>query len=163
MLELRSTGCSPFRQVPSDCGAAREVFRNLPGDNLDQVTAVLDLRMPTGGISDLAGALGEAQLDQGGYYGARAIAESALLKERMELGSYTGSPRVLMTMHKCKGKQFDAVIIVEGHHNPNRLLLGDERESRRLLHVAITRAQVKTVILTLAYDRSPLIPTFVDR
>lgn len=145
----------------SDCRAAREVLRGLPGDYLDQLTSVLDLRLPAGGIGDLSGALAESYLDRGAYQNARAISEAALLKERMELGSYSRAPRVLMTMHKCKGKQFHAVIIVDAHHRPHRLLEGDVHESRRLLHVAITRASTRTVILTPTYRPCPILPRFV--
>lgn len=147
-----------------DCQVARDVFRQLPGNALDQLTAVLELRMPTGGISDLTGVLAERYLERGSYYGARQVAEAALLRERLELGSHTRSPRVLMTMHKSKGKQFDAVVIVDGHDRKdgNRLLYKDEQESRRLLHVAITRARFKAIILTKVYDPSPIIPRFFN-
>lgn len=57
---------------------------------------------------------------------------------------------ILMTMHRSKGKEFDAVLIVEGLH---RAQLADWRTSleeirrRRLLRVAITRARHNVVFV----------------
>jgi len=51
-----------------------------------------------------------------------------------------------MTMHKSKGKVFDAVVIAEKPHAPLIAVGGGEPESRRLLRVAITRARHRVVI-----------------
>jgi DNA helicase-2/ATP-dependent DNA helicase PcrA len=70
-------------------------------------------------------------------------------------------PVTVMNMHKSKGKEFDAVILVEGQYH-DRLLdrdWDDRRISRqrRLLRVAITRAR-HTVILVRPQDAVPLVP-----
>ena len=70
-------------------------------------------------------------------------------------------PVTLMNMHKSKGKEFDAVIIVEGLHH-DRLLdrrLGPSRivRNRRVLRVAITRAR-HAVLFVRPRDAVPLHP-----
>jgi DNA helicase-2/ATP-dependent DNA helicase PcrA len=67
-------------------------------------------------------------------------------------------------MHKAKGKEFDAVIIVDGPSPRDKLLLqGDSAgagyaKSRRLLHMAITRARSFATILTPTWEPCGLLP-----
>jgi DNA helicase-2/ATP-dependent DNA helicase PcrA len=70
-------------------------------------------------------------------------------------------PVTLMNMHKSKGKEFDAVIIVEGLFrdrlldqawDANRIV-----RNRRVLRVAITRAR-HTVVFVRPPDAIPLVP-----
>lgn len=67
----------------------------------------------------------------------------------------------LMNMHKSKGKEFDAVIIVDAPHNPK--LLDPEWDpvritrQRRVLRVAITRARHK-VAFVRPTNATPLLP-----
>jgi superfamily I DNA/RNA helicase len=69
----------------------------------------------------------------------------------------------------CKGKEFDAVILGEAAQSPGRFLATDEArgsqwpKSRRLIHVAITRARHRVILLTPAYDVSPLLKPFLAK
>ncbi len=83
-----------------------------------------------------------------------------ILAEEMISGRPAEShPVTLMNMHKSKGKEFDAVIIVEGLHH-DRLLdrswdASRITRNRRVLRVAITRAR-HNVLLIRPWDAVPL-------
>ena len=66
-----------------------------------------------------------------------------------------------MNMHKSKGKEFDAVVIVEGLHRDKLLDLDwDSRritQQRRVLRVAITRARHEVVVVG-PQNAVPLVP-----
>lgn len=83
-----------------------------------------------------------------------------ILAEEMISGRPAEShPVTLMNMHKSKGKEFDAVIIVEGLHH-DRLLdrhwdASRTTQNRRVLRVAITRAR-HNVLFIRPWDAVPL-------
>lgn len=68
----------------------------------------------------------------------------------------------VMTIHKSKGKEFDAVVIFDGSQAPHQLVLRDDppphEKSRKLLHVAMTRARECVVIFTPEESPCPLLP-----
>ncbi len=109
-------------------------------------------------ISD---ALAEVWQRRGRYEGARALIEAAITEEQIigsdgDLGGIN-----VMTMHKSKGKEFDGVIILHLGNNISPLSPDHEHaphmKSRRLLRVGITRAKHHILMLTDAYNRSPLL------
>ncbi len=63
-----------------------------------------------------------------------------------------------MTIHKSKGKEFDAVIIYEGRYQ-NRIISKPERREQAILNlrVAVTRAKEHTYILTPEDDPCSLL------
>ncbi|MEZ4271521.1 MAG: ATP-binding domain-containing protein, partial [Myxococcota bacterium] len=84
-------------------------------------------------------------LRNGSYMGAVALVRKLLDRERLLGARRADSGCVLMNMHKSKGKEFDAVVLVEGAY-AGRFF--DEKyeqppfpRSRRLLRVALTRAR----------------------
>lgn len=77
------------------------------------------------------------------YLDAAGAVRAALADEALNVARYDPPPVSVMTMHKSKGKEFDAVVIVEGQHQ-GQFLSDDPKQhgaDRRLLRVAITRAR----------------------
>lgn len=109
-------------------------------------------------ISD---ALAEIWHRRNKYEGARAIIDTAITEDQIigSDGDLTGIN--VMTMHKSKGKEFDGVIILHLGNNMSPLSPDSERaphiKSRRLLRVGITRARYHVLMLTDAYNSSPLL------
>lgn len=86
-----------------------------------------------------------------GYTGAIDAVRTALAAEAVDVQQPDDAQVHVMTMHKSKGKEYDAVVIVEGRHDVPLLNseFGSKRQEadRRLLRVAITRARHLVVII----------------
>lgn len=99
----------------------------------------------------------------GAYTSARNALDSALAQDQLLNGDETAAGVHVMTMHKSKGKQFDAVIIYrEGRSSPF-VWRNDNppfRKSRKVLRVAITRARHQVLILNDASTSCPIISPF---
>jgi DNA helicase-2/ATP-dependent DNA helicase PcrA len=108
----------------------------------------------------LAWALTDAWDGRASYIGAAAVVRRVLAEEMVAASRQEQEPVSLMTMHRSKGKEFDAVVIYEGAYTAR--LLSDDGDpkriqaDRRLLRVAITRARHGVVIIRPS-DAPPLI------
>ncbi len=147
-----------------DLLAVKAQLEDVPGDYFDAILQVLDVRFPGLDDSRLRQALAEAYRPATGYAGIVDLTRQHLQMERLlDIGSRRSS-LTLMTIHKCKGKEFDAVVIAEGTGPQDVWIRRDEQvghekpKSRRLLHVAITRAKQRVVLITPAFRKSELLP-----
>lgn len=103
-----------------------------------------------------------AAWDRNASYGrATDLVRRALDSGRLQSDQREPRGCVLMTVHKSKGKEFDGVVIVEGHHYQGVFFTDHDSPQqiaamRRLLRVGITRARHK-VTLVRANDAFPLV------
>ena len=102
----------------------------------------------------------------GQYTQARQALELALTQDQLLDGIDDPNGVQVMTIHKAKGKQFDGVIVVrECRHDGTKYVSsfvwrGDVPpyyRSRKILHVAVTRAKVHTLILDPVYPTCPIL------
>lgn len=106
----------------------------------------------------IAMALSELWARTATYTGA--VERVAAILDQQRLVGVDRPPRgcILMTIHKSKGKEFDAVVIVEGYRGGALLKEGEApkfENSRRVLRVGITRARHAVRIIRPA-DATPL-------
>jgi DNA helicase-2/ATP-dependent DNA helicase PcrA len=97
---------------------------------------------------------------QGNYARAREVLDAALAQDQLLSGGNDLYGIHVMTMHKSKAKEFDAVVIL-GDANSCPLVYCKENapfpRSRKLLRVGITRAKYHVLLLTDLFNPSPLL------
>lgn len=104
--------------------------------------------------------LSEIWMQHGTYIGARQALDSALAQEQLVSAGEELQGIHVMNMHKCKGKQFDGVVLYRQQHHSPFVWRGEaapHTSSRRLLHMAITRAKSHVLILDEALSECPII------
>ncbi|MDP2762067.1 MAG: ATP-dependent helicase [Sideroxyarcus sp.] len=104
---------------------------------------------------------------EGAYVRAREALDAALVEDQLLAGMEDLRGIHVMTIHKSKGKQFDAVIIVrEGQRLGafewrSTLVWRDDpapyNRSRKILRVGITRAKVHVLMLEPFYPPCPIL------
>jgi DNA helicase-2/ATP-dependent DNA helicase PcrA len=87
---------------------------------------------------------------QGNYSGAETALEQALLQDQLVDAQRETATISIMNMHQLKGREYDAVVLVENLYNT--FIAQDKApphaETRRLLQVSLTRARHYVVILS---------------
>lgn len=99
-------------------------------------------------------------MEHGAYVHARDALDTALAQEQLLSGAEQTHGIHVMNMHKCKGKQFDAVILYRQQYHSPFVWRGEaapHTSSRRLLHMAITRAKLHVSILDEAYPACSIV------
>lgn len=89
-------------------------------------------------------------VSQGSYQGAAAALEQAILQDQLIDAHREAAPITVMNMHQLKGREYDAVVLVEDQYNT--FMAKDKTppyaETRRLLQVSLTRARHYVAILS---------------
>ena len=87
---------------------------------------------------------------QGDYLGAEAALELAMLQEQLMDAHRETATVTVMNLHQLKGREYDAVVLVEDQYNTFRAKDQSPHyaDTRRLLQVSLTRAREYVVLLT---------------
>lgn len=135
---LRDAGANPFRGI---------------ADDAEQLAAFQRGRR-------ISAALTELWQTQGAYRNARHALDAAIAEDQLLSGGNDLRGIHVMTIHKSKGKEFDAVIIFDDP-NSSPLLFTHEAaphpRCRKLARVGITRARHHVLMLCDLFHPTPLL------
>lgn len=108
----------------------------------------------------ISAALTELWQTQGAYRNARGALDTAIAEDQLLSGGNDLKGIHVMTIHKSKGKEFDATIIFDDP-NSSPLLFTQEGpphpRCRKLVRVGITRARHHVLMLCDAFTPTPLL------
>ena len=150
LVAAYAIGVTLIGEPVADWKVARRLLQDIPalGELFREVRLVRFFRA----TDALASGLGERWLASSSYAGASDLVKRILEQERLVAAERdTQSGCILMNMHKAKGKEFDAVVLVEGAFKSSffdeRTELPPFERSRRLLRVGLTRARTLVTIV----------------
>lgn len=131
-----------------------------------QVAGALDYLIAFNRGKRISASLSEMWMTTGAYTSARQGLDNALMQDQLLADGNDAQGIHVMTIHKSKGKQFDAVILVresirQGAREFRSSLVwrGDEApydRSRKILRVGITRARRYVLMLEPTFPACPI-------
>jgi DNA helicase II / ATP-dependent DNA helicase PcrA len=161
---VRSLGSTSLTGDPrKDWSLLRGMLRDTSVKELVSVDRDLEYLVAFNRGKRIASNLSSLWEEHGQYVGARRALDAALAEDQILSGVEELSGIHVMTMHKPKGKQFDAVIIFQCDHSSPLVWRNDPapyRRSRKILRVAITRARIHTLILRQAFPACPILAQY---
>lgn len=146
-----------------DWTTVRLMLRSADSKELNQIDRDLSLLMAYNRGKRIHSGLQNSWLANGGYHNARQILDSALSEDQLLSDRENLSGIHVMTMHKSKGKQFEAVVILRINHLSPFVWSNDNTphtRSRKILRVAITRAEHHVLILNDVFNDCDILSKF---
>lgn len=150
-----------------DWRGIHHLLKESTNKTIKDLTSSLDYLVAFNRGKRIASGLSDAWMKHGNYVGARSIVEDALAEELLVSGDDTTHGVSVMTIHKSKSRQFDAVILVrEGQRAGGGGWLSgyvwrDDTppypKSRKILRVGITRARNTLLLLEPVYPSCPIV------
>ena len=143
-----------------DWSAIKRIMHKTGDEAFIDMAGQLDYLVAFSRGKRIAEALSAAWMEHGYYKDARGILDSALAQDQLLSAGETIVGIHVMNVHKAKGKQFDGVILYRQEHHSPFVWPNDPAphgESRRLLHMAISRARKHVLILTEVFPACPIL------
>jgi DNA helicase-2/ATP-dependent DNA helicase PcrA len=160
LLVQRATARALTGDPRQDWTTVKQEVRLADDAAFKQIAGSLDYLVAFGRGRLICENLSAMWMAHGAYVKAREALHSALTQEQILSAGEQLRGIHVMNMHKCKGKQFDGVVLYRQQHTSPFVWHGDVPpypKSRKLLHVAITRAKSRVLILDEAMSRCPII------
>lgn len=156
MLQAHAFSGEPRR----DWIDARRLLRDADANPLKEIAKDAEQLIAFQRGQRIAAGLTDIWQTHGAYHNARATLDAALAEDQLLSGGNDLRGIHVMTIHKSKGKEFDAVIVFDDP-NSSPLLFSQEEppypRCRKLLRVGITRARHQVLMLCDLYNPSPLL------
>lgn len=147
----------------------KRLMRDSGQTEISRIASDLDYLIAFNRGKRISANLSAMWIAEGAYVRAREALDAALVEDQLLAGMEDLRGIHVMTIHKSKGKQFDAVIIMrEGqrlgaHQWQSTLVWRDDpapyHRSRKILRVGITRAKVHALMLEPFYPVCPILTT----
>jgi len=154
---LTGSPAKDWIRIKRDLRATPDALLRVVADHLDYLVAF-------NRGERISASLAEAWRTHSSYRGARLALDNALAQEQLlSSGEATGGIHV-MNMHKAKGKQFDGVVLFRSQYSSPFVWRDDPApysRSRKLLHVAISRARVHVLVLEEAFPACDIVGSHV--
>ncbi|HEY5779106.1 MAG TPA: ATP-dependent helicase [Terrimicrobiaceae bacterium] len=154
----------------TDWSRVKRLLRESDREDIRRIASHLDYLIAFNRGKRIGGNLSAMWMNEGAYVRAREALDSALMEDQLLSGMEDLRGLHVMTIHKSKGKQFDAVIIVrEGQRVgtnqwQSTLVWRDDPaphlRSRKILRVGITRAKCRVLILEPFYPPCPILSAY---
>ncbi|WEY40076.1 UvrD-helicase domain-containing protein [Paraburkholderia sp. SUR17] len=166
---LEALHAAPFSGDPGkDWTRVKHALRDSAQAELTRAASQLDYIVALRRGHRISTALADEWLRDGAYTNAIEALDAAFAQEQLLDGIDAPTGIHIMNVHKAKGKQFDGVIVVR-ESRPSRngfessFVWRDDTvpyaKSRRIVRVAITRAQHHALILDPMWPRCPIVGT----
>lgn len=158
---LRTLRVHNFSGEPKrDWIEARRILREAGANPLESIAKDAEQLVAFQRGQRIASSLTDLWQSQGNYRNARTALDGALAEDQLLSGGNDLHGIHVMTVHKSKGKEFDAVIIFDDPNSSPLIFCPEDAphpRCRRLLRVGITRARHHVLILTDMYRPSELL------
>ena len=139
---------------------ARSILRNAGANPLQDIAEDAEQLVAFQRGRRISAALTELWQTQGAYRNARGALDAAIAEDQLLSGGNDLRGIHVMTIHKSKGKEFDATIIFDNSQSSPLLSPHESAphpRSRKLVRVGITRARHHVLMLCDAYTPTLLL------